>query len=217
MPEIEGIISHQSKETSAGLNKYLQFDLLIKVVALIGLVWVIYVFRNSSFFFPLSISAFAGGIAAIRQILLIKHLKHKVDYAKPVRDVIAAVFKQSRKNLNLAGLLVGLTNPLIILAGSYIYYFNKYGQGHTQNLEDILVTTLLMLIGFVFGYATFSVQQSSLLNDLEISLEALNNESNDSIELVAKRRRRRTTITIVLLVLGVAVFSALMASYLLLY
>ena len=214
MLEIETIITHQSKEASTGLKKHLKFDILLKIAVLIGLAWIVYLFRNTSFFYPLSISAIAGSIASIRQALLIKHLKNMIDYTMPVRVVIAAVFKQARRNLNIAGLLVGFTNPLIILAGSFIYYFNTYGLGFKQTLEDTLVTILLMLIGFVFGYAAFSMQQNSLLNDLEISLEILDNESNDTIELVAGRRKRRTAMTIALIVLGVAVFLILLASYL---
>ena len=214
MLEIETIITHQSKEASTGLKKYLQFDLLLKIAVLIGLAWIVYLFRNTLFFYPLSLSAIAGSIASIRQALLIKHLKNMIDYTMPVRGVIAAVFKQARRNLNIAGVLVGFTNPLIILAGSFIYYFNKYGLGFKQTLEDTLVTILLMLIGFVFGYAAFSVQQNTLLNDLEISLEILDNESNDTIELVAGRRKRRTAMAIALIVLGVALFTILLASYL---
>ena len=46
-----------------------------------------------------------------------------------------------------------------------------------------------MLIGFVFGYAAFTMQQNSILNDLEISLEVLDHESNGALELVAARRK----------------------------
>ena len=71
-----------------------------------------------------------------------------------------------------------------------------------------------MLIGFVFVYAAFTMQQNSILNDLEISLEILDHESNGALELVAARRKRRTAMTMALIVLGVAVFSILIASYL---
>lgn len=213
--EIEAIITEQSKDTSDGLQRYLKFDLLLKLVISFGMSWVVYLCRDSTFLFILIISVLIGGVSAICQILLIRRLEFNIDFSGPVREVIIAVFKQVRRNLNIAGVLVGITNPLFIITGSFIYYFYKYGPGHTQDIEDTLVTIILMLIGFVLGYAAFSVQQNSLLNDLEISIDVLENDNDNSLDLVAKRRKRRMAITLALLVLGVSIFFILLASYLL--
>jgi hypothetical protein len=112
--------------------------------------------------------------------------------------MISAVFRQARRNLNIAGILVGLTNRLIILAGFFLYYFSKYGQHHTQYLKDTIVTVLLMLIGFVLANITFNIPQNSGLYDLEISLDVLEHDNDNSLKLVLKRRRRSMAITIAL-------------------
>jgi hypothetical protein len=73
-----------------------------------------------------------------------------------------------------------------------------------------------MLIGFVFGNITFNIQQNSGFYALEISLDVLEHDNDNSLELVSKRRKRKMTITIALLVLGVSLFFILLASYFLL-
>jgi len=215
--EIESIIGLQSKKTADSLQRYLQFDLLTKIATLIVLLWVIYLFRNSTYLLPLSLSALVGAFVGIRQMLLIIRLKRTIDYSNPVKEVIGDVFKQIKSNLTVAGLLVAITNPLLILTGSFLYYYNKYGPSYSQDEQDLVVTTIILLVGFVFGYATFSVQHNSQLNDLETSLAVLNGESEYTIAVIASRRRRRMIIVIALLVLGVALFLILLTSFLFRY
>ncbi|MEN8250505.1 MAG: hypothetical protein ABFS32_16340, partial [Bacteroidota bacterium] len=188
--QIEAIITGQTQQTSNSLQQYLKFDLVIKIISLSVLILIVYLFRNTPHLLPLSFSAIVGVLAAWRQGLLIKQSKLMIDFTLPVKDVVTYALQDIKSRLNLSSLLVGLTNPLFILAGSFVYFYNKYGTSYRQDTEDTIVTMTIMAIGFILGYTAFKLQQQSQLNDLETSLEIINNESDESIQLIAKRRRR---------------------------
>ena len=212
--DIEAIITQQSKHTSVGLRRYLQFDLLTKAASLIVLVWLSFLIDSTGYINILVIAAGIAGILIARQVMLIRELKWQVDFSLPVQEVIGAVVQQVRANLSIAGFLVGMTNPLFILAGSLMYYFKKYGPVFMRDPEDIIVSIVLMSIGFVIGYVAFEVQQRAELTDLEQSLYLLNDETEASISLIASRKKRRKMIAVALIVVGLALFLFLITLYL---
>ena len=211
--QIEAIIAGQTQKTKDSLQQYLKFDLLTKVASILVLSGVTYLLRNTPHFVPLSFSAAIGILAAWRQQIIIKQSGFEIDFTLPIIEVVRYTYNEIKQRLNISSLLVGLTNPLFILAGSFVYFYNKYGFSYRQDMEDTLVTIILMSIGFILGYVAFRLQQQSQLVDLETSLEILNNESDDSIHLIAKRRRRRLIIAIGAMVVGLALFIFLLASY----
>ena len=212
--EIEAIITRQSRQTSKGLRRYLQLDVFIKIASVIVLLWVSFLLEKSGSFTLLLATAGFGGVLIGRQILLIRQFQLQVDFSLSVQEVVRAVVKQVKSNLSLAGFLVAMTNPLLILAGSFMYFYLKYGPTIFRDTEDMIVTLIFMSIGSIIGYFAFNIQQKAEVIDLEESLNALHNETGVTLSLIVLRKQRRKKIILALIVIGVVLFLLLLATYL---
>lgn len=212
--QIEAIVKGQTKQTAYGWQYYLKLDLVIKILSLIVLVTVVYLFRTTQHLWYLGSSTIIGILVAWRQGILLSQSKILTDFTQPIKDVVAQTLNLIKSRLKLSSLLIGLTNPIFILTGSFVYYYFKYGTGYQQDPMDTLVTVIIMTIGFVIGYAAFKLQQQAQLNDLETSLAILSNESDEPLQYIAQRRKRRIILSIGLVVVGLALFFFLIINYL---
>ena len=210
--ELDSLLSNQSKESGNQLERYLTFDLILKVTTLIALAITIIFFSSTYHVIPLVVMFLVGTGFSLYECRLLKN-PNLYDFTQPTQVLISTILVNTRRTISKLGLLVSITNPLIIVAGSYLYFYNKYGTGLVQSTEDITVTLVLMFIGFMINYVAFTVQQNSQLNDLEISNHVLITNDNSGLKSIVKRRKRRLAITFSLMALGFIIFLVLFLGY----
>lgn len=100
--------------------------------------------------------------------------------------------------------LIGLSNPLIVIAGSLTYYFVKYQQVPPLNLEDILVLAAIVIIAFLFTIPTTAGLYGYHLRNLQNSLAGLEDAGHWAKELKRYKKSKRilTLLLLALLLFG---------------
>lgn len=109
-----------------------------------------------------------------------------------------------------------LSNAFFILAGSFWYYYLKYGTIHSLDLTDKLVLGGLMLIGYAVGYFAGLPMYKNQVMDLTSCINDLDDQYLASGVMVRQKRRqkRNRTVFAILLITGILLLLFLVWVYL---
>jgi hypothetical protein len=93
-----------------------------------------------------------------------------------------------------------LTNSLIFVSGSLYYFYFKYGEIRSMDLEDYLVFGTAIIIAFVIGAAAQLAQHNFQIKQLESCLQEIEEERITELTIKQHRMRKRRLFFIALIV-----------------
>ena len=108
--------------------------------------------------------------------------------------------KLVRIKSKLNSLYVGaLSNSLFIISASFYYYYFKYGEVRPFGIDDYLVFSIIIIIGFVLGAFAQIKHQNFQIQQLEHSLTEIDENTINELSIKNQNNRRRQLFMIYLL------------------
>lgn len=163
----------RSKDFSAWIQNGLILDIILKGLFSLAYIVLIYLLRESLTFTFIATGVILLGTSLIfLEYRYFKSSKHLDKRDISVQEGIRAKLTFLKTYYYRIQFLQGLSNPMIVSAGIFFYYYFTYGEIRIEDFEDLVVTIVLLLISFaltlpttlsLYGYH-FRVLQNSLAN-----------------------------------------------------
>jgi len=199
--DIEKFLYKNSKDITQLFKKGLGFDVVLKSIVGASLVGLIFLFIENR---QVTIA-----ITAILLLILwgiwfqVRMYRRIPQSGMSEPDIKSSLEKKVRfyRQRYVKSLYMGaLTNSLIFVSGSLYYFYFKYGEIRSMDLEDYLVFGTAIIIAFVIGAAAQLAQHNFQIKQLESCLQEIEEERITELTIKQHRMRKRRLFFIALIV-----------------
>ena len=216
LEEIKAYQKKQARDISHLIKRGIGVDIGFKIVNLLALVVLFFKVSNA---FNTQVAIGFVSLILIVSVLLEFGIVLESDKLERSKSIIENLQDELRfmQSAYRPFLFLGpLSNAFFFLAGSFWYYYLKYGAIPSLDFIDILVLGSLLLIGYATGYFANLPFYKTQIKDLKACIHDLDDQylASNVIIRQTNRRRRRHILVFILLLLGVLLLSLLIWFYL---
>lgn len=212
--DIQNFMKKRSKEINKLFKKGLLLDMVLKSTIGVSFIVLSVLYFSSMKVLIISSLLFAGIIIAI---FFQGSMLRKIPYVDYVADNLRKVLENTinfYKNKYLRSLYVGaLSSPLFIISGMLYYFYFKYGEIRSFEMDDYFVFGVTIILGFILGLYTQLKLHNFYVRQLELSLTEI--DENTITELTIKRqnykKRQLFLIFLLALICGFLVLAFILA------
>ncbi|MEE4116044.1 MAG: hypothetical protein V2I37_07740 [Marinilabiliaceae bacterium] len=192
--EIQGYLSGTSRNISTLFRKGLIADIILKMLCALSLVVLLLFYSGSNRAMTAIVATLVITVLLIwyqvKSLKLIPgHDSFITDMRSSLQSRINYYYRRHIKSL-LNG---GLTNSILIIAGSLYYFYFKYGEIRAMETDDYIVFSSFILLGFLFGSLVQIYHHNFHIRQLKECLEEIDSDTI-SRQLISKQKNRRRRI-----------------------
>lgn len=210
--EIKKFIHQQSKDISSLFNKGIIFDLILKSIYVLAFICLAYLFKQDQWIMAFNIfMAIISSYFILFQVKIKKQLPSIDTKIDDLNSLLQTKIDFFNKTYIKAIYIGALSGPLVFLSGMMFYFYFKYEEIRSFDIEDCIVLSFGIIISYVLGIFAQLKQHRFQIKQLEECLKELDNNSisNVSIRKQKNRRIRLFIIALLFIIAGLLLFSSL--------
>ena len=201
---IEDFISGRSNSVAERVRRMLKLDIGFKTFITLVLAADAAIYSNTQPVFLLCLT----GIALLVPLILFelnvtKRFAAVSDSGQNTTERLSAILLFLRTRFLTALLAIASTYIFVFISGTLIYFYITYGKVRPLDTQDIVVFSVLILIGIVINFVLNKSQVKYSIKHLELCLTDLSESTlaivSENIEI--QRKQERTTKFLIAMVL----------------
>jgi len=211
--EIKSSLSSRSAHTDRMYRKGIIFDMVLKGLLAIAVAGVVLIYQASQGSWI--VSTLLGAVLLASFLFERKVYLQIPDISCPeasTRDMLRERISFFNRTYLKALLIIAISSPVMILTGGLYYFYFKYGEIRSLDLEDMIVFSIFLIAGYILS-AFFQVRNFRFhINQLESLLSDLDEGTitTDILKLQRRNRHRIIIITSLVMVTGIVLFLLLL-------
>jgi len=214
--EIDQFRKSRSRDFSKWIRSSLAIDFAIK--SLIGITFIVLFFLFSDQIVERIVCLALAGLTFLLILIERPHYQKSIELdrtTEALQDALEAKLRFLKSYYFKIQFMVGLTNPLLVTAGSFIYYLSKYGKIPKMDFVDILVFAAILIVSFLFTIPTTAGLYGFHLKTLRNSLANLENKDhwNKEMKRYNKSKKTLTVAFLSLLIIGIITLVLILIRY----
>jgi hypothetical protein len=206
---------NKSMDFSRALNKTIWFDFTLKGLLLIGMIALAWIYHTNAAI--LSALVLLIGVS-IYLIVKENSIRSEFGLIDDLSEELSTVLKEKIKFYTASfpklKWMIAFSNALFVWVGSMFYYYSKYGYYRIEDIEDAIVSAVMLSLAFGISYYTMTFQYKYYIHELNECLAQLSDEQ--SVAMTIKRQLWRKRVIMFISILAIAL-GLLLFAYLLMY
>jgi uncharacterized membrane protein YidH (DUF202 family) len=211
--EISGFRKARSRDFTAWIRTSLGFDIVLKSLVAAVLLVTLSLYRNQSLAFFTSLVSLVALSVLIPYLVRIRRAAFELDSPNgSIQETLETKIHFLKKMYYKVQFIQSLTNPFIVIAGTLIYYYVRFGFVPPLHVQDGLIIATLILLSFLFTLpATLSIYGVQL-RSLNGCLSSLTDPEGWELEAEKLKKSQRFLARLMygLLILGIAMLTLVM-------
>ena len=201
---IERFISKRSNSTAEYIKKMIFLDIALKSLGVVVLGIDIFLYYGTINVTSVCVIGIALLIILVLfQFKLLNQFTQIADYGQTPKDKLASMLTYLRNRFYTTLLAISSTYLFIFISGTLLYFYATYGQVRPLDGQDIIVFSILIILGIVFNFIVNQKQVAYQVKHIEACLSDLNDNTLPLVlsNIETQRKQDRTNKTLVMLVL----------------
>ncbi|HBB91539.1 MAG TPA: hypothetical protein DC042_07420 [Bacteroidales bacterium] len=211
--EISGFRKARSRDFTAWIRISLGFDIVLKSLVAAVLLVTLSLYRNQSLAFFTSLVSLVALSVLIPYLVRIRRAAFELDSSNgSIQETLETKIQFLKKMYYKVQFIQSLTNPFIVIAGTLVYYYVRFGFVPPLHGQDRLIIATLVLLSFLFTLpATLSIYGVQL-RSLNGCLSSLTDPDGWELEAEKLKKSQRFLAFVMygLLILGIAMLALVM-------
>ncbi len=211
--EISGFRKARSRDFTAWIRISLGFDVVLKILVAVVLLVTLSLYRNQSLAFFTSLVSLVALSVLIPYLVRIRRAAFELDSSNAtIQETLETKIQFLKKMYYKVQFIQSLTNPFIVIAGTLVYYYVRFGFVPPLHFHDRLIIATLVLLSYLFTLpATLSIYGVQL-RSLSGCLSSLTDPEGWELEDEKFKRSKRFLSILMygLLILGIAILAVVM-------
>lgn len=208
--EIKSFLKGKSKDISRLYKAGLYMDIVIKFILTLACGFLVYIWYATS-----EIAAFSTGLMIITGVFGAIQLRYLLKFPdfelgeNNLKNIINSIISYYSKHYKKALYIGASSAPLFFISGSLYYFYFKYGEIRTFQIDDFIVFGVGIVISYFIAIMSQIIQFRFQMNQLKSCLQEINEDiiSELTIQKQKKQRKRLIIIALLFILVGALIFT----------
>lgn len=212
--DIQNFMHSNSKSLGAMFRKSVVMDVVLKGILWIATLVLLLLFVSQlRIVLVIVMLLFILSLGIIYQINVFRHIPETNNKLQSTRMHLQQLITFYTRKITKSILIGAISSSLVFIVGSMYYFYFKYGAIRKFDLDDFIVLGLGIVISFALSAWVQLKQNGSHISELESCLSTINEGTfdGDKLNRYKKNRRRNVIIISLILLLGLLLFTWLIA------
>lgn len=205
--EIKKYLKKRSSDITRSFKTGLVIDIVLKILLVISFILIPWLISNNTGIIVLcTVLSVIIIILILFQILIYRLIPKHSDYNDNIRNFLVSKVRFYKERYFKSVYVAALSNPLIFICGTILYFYFKYHELRPLQLDDYLVLGIACITGFLLGLLSQTKQYDFQIGQMEACISYLDENGINEFILKKQARQRRIVFFIFILTMVAGLF-----------